>query len=200
MSERVFALPEARQARSRASQARFVEAANRLLSARAWEDISIEDIVEEADLSIGAFYKRFRAKDDVLAAFIEHALEEGRSQTAILLAVKGRLPERVRALVDKLAKGWTVRANVVRAAKALRSAAHIAALRAESSETQKRIAEWLLERREDFGHPNPETAINMAFALPLSALQALLMSGRTAGQELIVETSIMLVEYFGCAD
>lgn len=203
MTDRIFMLPPARQARSRATQARFVEAANRLLERREWDKISIEDIVEEADLSIGAFYKRFRAKDDVLAAFVENALEEGRTQTAKLLAIEGALPERVRALVEMLAIGWRLRANVVRAAKALRSETHIEALRAESASTQSRITAWLLERRAEFRHPDPNTAIAIAFSLPLAALQAALMDSDRPPEvleALIAEAAHMLVAYFGCAD
>jgi AcrR family transcriptional regulator len=203
MINRVFTLPPTHQARSRATQARFVEAANRLLERRAWDQISIEDIVEEADLSIGAFYKRFRAKDDVLAAYVETALEEGRAQAVKMLAIESALSQRVRALVEMLAKGWNLRANVVRAAKALRSETHIEALRAESASTQSRIAAWLLERRAEFRHPNPDTAVAMAFNLPLSALQAALMDPYCScevRETLIAEATHMLAAYFGCAD
>lgn len=200
MTDRVFTLRSARQTRSRATQARFVDAANRLLARRAWEEISIEDIVEEADLSIGAFYKRFRAKDDVLAAYIEAALEEGRTQADTLLSINGPLSERVRVLVAMLAVGWELRATVVRAAKALRNPTHVIALRTESVATQVRISNWLLERREDFRHPAPETAVAMAFRLPLAALQAALtdpQSSPKAREDLVTEMERMLNAYFG---
>lgn len=202
MADRIFTLPNARQTRSRATQARFVDAANRLLARRAWEEVSIEDIVEEAGLSIGAFYKRFRAKDDVLAAYIEAAIEEGQAQADRLLSIDGPLSERVRVLVAMLAFGWELRATVVRAAKALRNPTHIHALRTQSLATQTRISNWLLERREDFRHPAPETAIAMAFNLPLAALQAALsdpQSSPKARQDLVSETEQMLIAYFGCA-
>lgn len=203
MTEPVFTLPPALQARSRATQARFMDAANRLLEHRAWDAISVEAIVEEADLSIGAFYKRFRAKDDVLAAYVEQGLEEGRAQAVKLLAIQGGLSQRVRSLVEMLALGWSLRANVVRAAKALRSETHIQALRAESAATLSRITNWLLERRAEFRHPNPETAIAMAFHLPLGALQAALMDRQhppEAREALIAEATNMLIAYFGCSD
>jgi AcrR family transcriptional regulator len=57
----------AHQERSRDTHQRIVAAAERLLErGRAWADITVAELVEEADASIGAFYNRFRDKDTLL--------------------------------------------------------------------------------------------------------------------------------------
>lgn len=198
VSGRVFDLPKASQQRSAATRARFVAAATKLLAERTWDDISIEDLVAEADLSVGAFYKRFRAKDDVLAACVEDALEEGRSRAAALMAVQGPLETRVAALVDALAEGWDVRAHVVRAAKAMAHDEHVEALRRESAATQARLAAWLLECRDEFGRNDAEAAVSAAFALPLSALQTACAAPICADQKALLrrEATAMIYAFF----
>ena len=57
----------AQQDRSRDTHARIVAAAERLLSrGRSWAELSVADLVAEADASVGAFYNRFRDKDALL--------------------------------------------------------------------------------------------------------------------------------------
>lgn len=57
----------AQQERSRDTHARIVAAAERLLSrGRAWAELTVAELVAEADASVGAFYNRFRDKDALL--------------------------------------------------------------------------------------------------------------------------------------
>src|SRR5436190_18883369 len=56
-----------RQERSRDTQDRLIEAAERLLArGRSWADITVAELVKEAGASVGAFYNRFRDKDALL--------------------------------------------------------------------------------------------------------------------------------------
>jgi AcrR family transcriptional regulator len=54
------------QARGQRTLTRIVEAAERLLKQRAFEDITISDIITEAEVSTGSFYARFPAKEALL--------------------------------------------------------------------------------------------------------------------------------------
>lgn len=57
----------AQQERSRDTHARIVAAAERLLSRGcAWAELTVAELVAEADASVGAFYNRFRDKDALL--------------------------------------------------------------------------------------------------------------------------------------
>lgn len=54
------------QARSRKTLDRIARAVEDLLANRAFDDISVADIVRTADCSTGSFYARFASKNDVL--------------------------------------------------------------------------------------------------------------------------------------
>lgn len=62
---------EPRQERSRATRRRLVAAANHLLKSRAFGTLSVQEIATEASCSIGAFYGRFRGKEDLLAPLLD---------------------------------------------------------------------------------------------------------------------------------
>src|SRR4051812_17121460 len=55
-----------RQARSRETLRRLLDAAERLLVLKHFEDISIQEILRESGVSAGSFYARFRSKEDLL--------------------------------------------------------------------------------------------------------------------------------------
>ena len=55
-----------RQARSQATLERFVEATQQLLEQQSFEDITVADIVQRAERTVGSFYARFDDKYAVL--------------------------------------------------------------------------------------------------------------------------------------
>jgi AcrR family transcriptional regulator len=72
-----------RQDRSRDTQLRYVEAAQRLLArGRSFSEISVAELAKEASSSVGAFYSRFRDKDALLHVLQIELNREG-SATAI---------------------------------------------------------------------------------------------------------------------
>jgi len=73
-----------RQARSRASERRLIEAARDLLLDRAWDEISVAEIASRAKLAVGAFYSRFASKE-ALFLHLEHlAFDASREYSAEL--------------------------------------------------------------------------------------------------------------------
>jgi len=64
---------ERRKARTRAS---LLDAARTLFAARGFENTTIADITDTADLGVGSFYNHFDSKEDMLAALLEQALRE----------------------------------------------------------------------------------------------------------------------------
>lgn len=78
----------ARQDRSRDTQERLIEAAERLLArGRSWADISVAELVKEAGASVGAFYNRFRDKDALLHVLQIQLNKEGEDVAAQARAV-----------------------------------------------------------------------------------------------------------------
>ncbi|MBX3381069.1 MAG: TetR/AcrR family transcriptional regulator [Phycisphaeraceae bacterium] len=60
-----------RQQRSRETRRRILTAANTLLRTRPFGTLSVQEIATAAGCSIGAFYGRFRGKDDLLAPLLD---------------------------------------------------------------------------------------------------------------------------------
>lgn len=63
------------QARSRKTRDALIAAAWRLLAARSWQVISVNDLVKAAGCSVGAFYSRFADKDALLEALASEFLQ-----------------------------------------------------------------------------------------------------------------------------
>ncbi len=55
----------------------FVEAAQRLMQARGWEQVSIQDVLDAVEASRGAFYHYFDSKQALLEAVIDRMVDTG---------------------------------------------------------------------------------------------------------------------------
>src|SRR5215467_1752397 len=55
----------------------FVEAAQRLMQARGWEQMSIQDVLDAVEASRGAFYHYFDSKQALLEAVIDRMVDAG---------------------------------------------------------------------------------------------------------------------------
>lgn len=94
-----------RQDRSRDTQDRLIEAAERLLARnRSWAEITIAELVKEAGTSVGAFYNRFRDKDALLHVLQIELNKEGEATAAQARALGAArdvaLPALIRAFVS----------------------------------------------------------------------------------------------------
>jgi AcrR family transcriptional regulator len=98
------------QARGQETLERIVAATQRLLRTRRFEDITISQIVAEADTSTGSFYARFASKDALLPYLYEAynantavATEDLGGQVALKAA--RTLRQAVSALIEQLREG-----------------------------------------------------------------------------------------------
>ncbi|MFE2373718.1 TetR/AcrR family transcriptional regulator [Streptomyces sp. NPDC059398] len=66
---------EPRQARSAATLARVLRAAEELVSSVGLEDVTITGVAERAGVSVGSIYRRFDGKEQLIAALTERMLE-----------------------------------------------------------------------------------------------------------------------------
>ena len=194
MSVPMFELPATSQARSRQTRKLFIDAALRLMREHDWNRISIEEIVAEADLSVGAFYKRFGNKSGLLAACVEMMLAGGAAQLSALLATGGDLGQRVPALLQALTAGWIAGAPVVRAVTTTADKQHLQAVSRHAKQTQARLTDWLLDCRTEFHHPNPEAAIAFVFNVHLAGLQTLFARAEAiVGKDDVLEESARMI-------
>ncbi len=63
----------------------FIEAAQRLMQTRGYEQMSIQDLLDELDASRGAFYHYFDSKQELLEAVIERMVDAGLASIAPVL-------------------------------------------------------------------------------------------------------------------
>ena len=88
MSQQGFSPPQ--QARSRASLQKVLAAAEHVLAARGIEEFTLATVAEQAGLSVGAIYRRFAGKDQLLYAVKDQLL--GRLETAVADALRTSAP------------------------------------------------------------------------------------------------------------
>jgi AcrR family transcriptional regulator len=79
----VNGLPRPRQARSFKTQEGFIDAGWAIVREQPWETISVTDVAQRANRSVGAFYQRFGSKEDFLSVLLHRWLERGYSSTLI---------------------------------------------------------------------------------------------------------------------
>ena len=203
-----------RQARSRETQSRIVQALRELVTEKAIDDVSVQEIASRAGVSVGGFYARFASRDHALA----HVLYEGYVQQAA--------DEAARVFA---AGAWDGRATceIVRAYFRLMTDAgleHAAILRELVRRTRENPGEmaddpaWtrfreavhapflrLMEARMgEFTHPDPLRALRTGFSATSSALREALLFGHmqpTMGEidprTLVDELTRMLCAYLG---
>ena len=77
---------EIKQKRGRKTYDTLIKTAFRLLRNRALSSISVAELTQEAGYSVGAFYARFKSKDEFLDALIVHHLKSRRASHAKLFS------------------------------------------------------------------------------------------------------------------
>src|SRR5690242_21947255 len=60
----------------------FVEAAQRLMQTKGFEQMSIQDLLDELEVSRGAFYHYFDSKQALLTAMVDRIADQARSSVA----------------------------------------------------------------------------------------------------------------------
>src|ERR1700761_5834306 len=114
-SER-WALP-ASQARSRATRERLLDAAENVFAAKGYDGAKISDIAEEAGVSVGAVYFRFKDKDALFFAIAESFIEDARAGLGALLAGAAEMERGavIRLFVTATAKNFQTHRGLFRA-------------------------------------------------------------------------------------
>jgi AcrR family transcriptional regulator len=90
------------QRRSQNTMNRMMDAATALLEEKSWLELTVQDIVSEAECSVGAFYGRFKDKDGLLHAldkrFFDGLIQLIETAEADLAAQPHTLPQTIEAL------------------------------------------------------------------------------------------------------
>jgi len=150
-----WALP-AQQARSRATRERLLAAAEKVFADKGYDGAKLSDIAEEAGVSVGAVYFRFKDKDALFLAIAESFIENTRSR-----------------LKDYVLEGREHPTNTVIRNFVLRSAANLG--------THRGLFRAIIER--GFDHP-PVMTIMFSFRDEIAASLETVLRQRGGGNDL----------------
>lgn len=102
------------QARSRAALQRILVAAEQELAATGSDDLTMAAVAERAGMSVGAIYRRFEGKEQLLTAVKDRLLTRVEDDiTAALDAAEGGLAEVVDAFTRTLVDGFSASAHII---------------------------------------------------------------------------------------
>lgn len=165
-----------KQTRSQQSYDRMLDAATKILEEGGLPALTLSEVSRRSKVSIGSIYCRVDGKDDLLRAVQVRALARMDNEFALLLTRVRRRELPLRELVPTMVREL---ANFLRRNAKLLSAfmqqattdSVIQATGAKSwQQTSMDFKLILLERRDEFGHPDPDHAANMCFLIVYGCL------------------------------
>lgn len=96
--------PAPKNKRGERTRLQLIESATRAFIRQGYVDCSVEDIIQEADISRGTFYAHFKSKKAVFAAIIERSIEGRLTATDVsevdVPLVRDRIETSVRLFLD----------------------------------------------------------------------------------------------------
>jgi len=165
-----------KQARSRQSFDRMLDAATHILEDGGLQALTLSEVSRRSKVSIGSIYCRVEGKDDLLRTVQQRALGHmDREFALLLLRVRRRelpLRELVPTVVRELANFLRRHARVLSAF--MQQAAHDPVIRSAGANSWQQTALdfklIILERRDEFGHPDPDHAAHLCFLIVYGCL------------------------------
>lgn len=166
-----------RQVRSRLTLERVLDAGERVFARDGYDGMTIAEVCRLAGTSAGAVYTRFESKDALARAVHDHVMNRMQRDVAALYAedsgwVELSTPRYIEHAVVVLTNHFRSNAAIVRAI-VLRAAVD-PVMRASGVESVRSMADAftarLLERAEEYPHPDPEQAVRSVFGMAFEAV------------------------------
>jgi AcrR family transcriptional regulator len=195
-----------KQQRSHDTLARFIGATRRLLDEKPFDKITVNEIVQEAGSSVGAFYARFKDKDSLLEHLRDVSWSEAtaeREQAASRDWDAAPLEAVALELVRVLVKFHRSHAGALRAlsARAITEGRSESGAREAEKSPHVHLANVFRRRRGELAHPNPDIALHLGLRMVESAVrERVLFPELSAGAAPLTPiTDAMFVEEFARA-
>jgi AcrR family transcriptional regulator len=168
-----------RQERSQRTLDRLVEACERLLEEKRFEEISVSAIARRARSSVGAFYGRFRGKDtllDILDAKGEAEIDSFWASYFSPAKWEGvRTEEILRQFVRLSVRAHREKKGVLRALFLRLRGQPTEEMLGRTRRINERVITGLrnlvLERRDELAHPAPELAVLNGVVMVVAAIR-----------------------------
>lgn len=166
------------QERSRESLRKLQKATAEVLGQHGVEGTTIPRIAQHAGLTPGAIYRRFRDKDELLEDTILGMLErqDERMKTGLTPAAAAQIPLTVFAeqVVRGLVVGYRANAALLRAMRTFVQGRANTPFWKKACKLEVRaiehVVELFLAHRKEIRHPDPRTAVAMAFMMVVSTI------------------------------
>jgi AcrR family transcriptional regulator len=204
-----------KQARSRQTLSRLLDAAEALLSEEGAEGATVPAIARRAGVSVGVIYRRFSDKDDLLRAVYErffHRIEESNAAALMLPVLNTLPPERlVRGVVTGMVVGYRHYRGILRALTLYAQNHPDAEFRRHAEQLSRssvpHLVAVILRHRRSIGHPDPDAAVPFALMTVAWILRGVLLEDESwhtalapAGSRLEEELVRIVLKYLDVQD
>ncbi len=188
------------QARSQETLDRILDAAERLVAEKGFEDTTVADVVALAGSSVGAFYSRFRDKEGLLYALYERYLVQAIATADVSLeparwegaGIATILREVVRFLVAIYREqGGLIRAFVLRNHTDAEFRMRQQRL---SHHVNTRLGALILARADEINHPIPQRAALFGLTMVFSTLESTMLFGEMRSADLALDDDQLALE------
>lgn len=200
-----------RQQRSRESLERILDAAESLIRERGFDDMTIAEVVQRSDSSVGSLYARFPNKLGLLRGV--HLRYHARVQNDVFAAFNGAHPhaesleEAVERIVRVLSQHVLDEPELFRAF--VLEAVFDPGVRAQGEQTnaarRDKVVDVLLAHRDEIRHPAPDLAARWSYSLCMALLreritfgEAAELSGGFPDDTLVAELARSVMAYLTC--
>lgn len=168
-----------KQARSQERLERLLDSAEEVIAEKGFEQASVAEIMGRAGSSVGLFYQRFKSKDDLLRCLLERFSDASIATADLAFDPSHWEGKSIRVIVEQvipfLVSVYRQRRGLIRAI--LRRASVDPEFNQSAHAAELHIAELLerlcLERIEQISHPDPKTAVRLAYQMLRSTLNSL---------------------------
>jgi len=177
------AVRPAHQDRSLRTQERILAAMETLLAREDAGEITMERLAEQAHVSVGAIYKRFRGKESLLPLVLERVHDQQYARLQTFLArpewAQVGLADRILALLQVFAESQEQRRRLIRTLLVgYWQSTDPAPMEARSAELLGAVHAWLSECCDEIRHPEPRLALSLGLFTTLQTLQSAVLFDR----------------------
>lgn len=168
-----------KQARSQERLERLLDSAEEVIAEKGFEQASIAEIMGRAGSSVGLFYQRFKSKDDLLRCLLERFSDASIATADLVFDSANWEGKSIRVIVEQIIpflvnvyrqRKGLIRAILLRASvdPEFNQSAHAAELHIADL-----LEQLCLDRIEQISHPDPKTAVRLAYQMLRSTLNSL---------------------------
>ncbi|GAB3105869.1 TetR/AcrR family transcriptional regulator [Aestuariicella hydrocarbonica] len=180
-------LPEPTQARSREALDRFLAAGERLLAENRFEEAGIAELANEAQSSVGTFYRLLSEKETLTLLLMQRFFTEIEDMVETTFHPDRWQGQGIAAIAETFVevfvdiyegRGGALRALILRAS---RDASFRDQVHQLNQLIGKRLGSLLRQRKDEITHPRPEQAIKAVAHMVLGILNQHTITGSLGG-------------------